>query len=156
MKKKFIIFLMIVLVIVAFRSYKISLSILKQREKPITKMKNEISLNINSGEQKDNTDFSVLPGTYDFTNEESVYTLMHYMINTKVTSDVIWGTLDLTKNRVKILINAVTVSNWNDKNKLLGILNRWENGDFSQAVDDHNYVWSRLGGKDGKATGIRK
>jgi len=57
---------------------------------------------------------------------------------------------------VRILTEAVTSSNWEDKNKLIEILNRWKNNDFSMAVEDHNYIWAKLGGKDGKATGVKK
>lgn len=35
--------------------------------------------------------------------------------------------------------------------KLREIVVRWQQGDFSQIVDDHNYVWDLLGGTVGRA-----
>jgi len=145
----------IVFAIVTFGSYEIFLSLQKQSEKPSAKVEKEVPKENKPVQQKDNTDFTVI-GDYDFTREEAIYNLMHYMINTKIKSDVIWGTLELTKNRVHILADAVNASSWSDKNQLLEILNRWKNDDFSLAVEDHNYILDKLGGKDGKATGIKK
>ncbi|WP_459500853.1 DUF6241 domain-containing protein [Bacillus sp. C1] len=31
---------------------------------------------------------------------------------------------------------------------MLDILERWEKGDFSQAVGEHNYIWEREGGEN--------
>ncbi len=36
--------------------------------------------------------------------------------------------------------------------KLFSIINRWEKGDFSQTVEEHNFLWSLQGGDTGKAT----
>jgi len=158
MKKKifFVMALVFVSILVAVGSYNIYLSHQKQLEKSVARQKEETPKDNKTIEQKDNTDFSVLAGDPDFTNEECIYHLMHYMINTKIESDAIWGTLELTKNRVRILIEAVNTSNWSDKDKLLEILKRWKNDDFSMAVEDHNYIWGKLGGKDGKATAVKK
>lgn len=36
--------------------------------------------------------------------------------------------------------------------KLFSIINRWEKGDFSQTVEEHNFLWNLEGGDTGKAT----
>ena len=39
-----------------------------------------------------------------------------------------------------------------EKEKYVEILNRWEKGDFSQAVEEHDYMWEQAGGESaGKA-----
>ncbi len=38
------------------------------------------------------------------------------------------------------------------KMKLFSIINRWEKGDFSQTVEEHNFLWNLEGGDTGKAT----
>ncbi|MFL0248715.1 DUF6241 domain-containing protein [Candidatus Clostridium stratigraminis] len=89
-------------------------------------------------------------------NEGAIYEIIHMMANTKVVADVTYATMDIKSDRVNALIKAVNRSNWNDKSRLIEILNRWKVGDFSQCVDDHNYVWAKLGGEIGKATELKK
>lgn len=150
-----IIILFFVSVAVGLGTYGTIIALSRQPVKQVVKVEKEKSKNNKPTKKVDNADFSII-GKVDFTNEECVYNSMHYMINTKIESNAIWGTLEITKNRVGILIKAVNASNWSDKEKLLEILNRWENDDFSQAVEDHNYVWSKLDGNIGKATGVKK
>jgi hypothetical protein len=88
--------------------------------------------------------------------EDCIYQIMHEMANTKVVADVTYATMDITPDRVNALIKAVNQTNWEDKSRLLEILNRWKTGDFSQGVEDHNYVWTKLGGEVGKATALKQ
>ena len=39
---------------------------------------------------------------------------------------------------------------------MLEVLTRWENNDFSNAVEEHNYFWKKLGGTIGKATSVKE
>ena len=39
---------------------------------------------------------------------------------------------------------------------MLEVLTRWENNDFSQAVEEHNYFWRKLGGTVGKAISLKE
>ena len=41
-----------------------------------------------------------------------------------------------------------------EKEKYVEILNRWEKGDFSQAVEEHDYMWEQAGGESGKSKKI--
>ena len=60
------------------------------------------------------------------------------------------------KKAIAELTATVNASTWEDKQDILNILNRWAVGDFSSVVTDHNYVWNKLGGDTGIATGIRE
>lgn len=82
---------------------------------------------------------------------------MHEMANTKIVAEdgLIWGEIQPTEEEINSLIKKVTNSNYEDKDKLLEILNRWKSGDFSKCVDDHNFLWKKLGGQVGKASKLR-
>lgn len=92
---------------------------------------------------------------FNLANEGVIYQLIHEMANTKVIAEEKYASIDITPERVEALIKAVNRSNWDDKARLLEMLNRWKNGDFSQAVEEHNYVWAKLGGEVGKATKLK-
>jgi hypothetical protein len=83
---------------------------------------------------------------------------MHEMANTKIVAEdgLIWGEIQPTEEEVSSLIQKVTNSNYEDKDKLLEILNRWKSGDFSNCVDEHNFMWKKLGGQVGKASKLRE
>jgi hypothetical protein len=85
-----------------------------------------------------------------------VWNQMHHMANTLIVADAIWGELFITEELVNGLILEVHHSQFDDKDRLLEILERWKKGDFRQGVDDHNYVWERLGGTVGRATDLRR
>lgn len=64
------------------------------------------------------------------------------------------GTIEITDERIdKLIANVNNCSGFDyaTKNMLLEILYRWKDGDFSQIVEDHNFIWERLGGTVGKA-----
>jgi len=86
--------------------------------------------------------------------KEAVYSEMHRMINTKIISEdgQVWGKEEITPVKCDELIDEVSKGNFKDKEKLLGFLARWKVRDFSEAVTEHNYIWSVLGGTTGKAT----
>lgn len=86
-----------------------------------------------------------------YRNVNAVYKDIHEMANTVIIADQIWGKEEITKERLNALIIEVTASNYESRKHLLDILNGWKNGDFSNVVNDHNYVWEKLGGTVGKA-----
>lgn len=87
-----------------------------------------------------------------------VFQKMHEMANTKIVAvdGLVWGEMEPTEESVNELIKEVSSSNYEDKEQLLQILNRWKNGDFSNCVDDHNFLWKKLGGQVGKASKLRQ
>ncbi|MFD3155918.1 DUF6241 domain-containing protein [Haloimpatiens sp. FM7330] len=89
-------------------------------------------------------------------SEMEVVDVMHKMANTKVIADKKWGFVKITKERIKNLKTIVSESNYKEKEKLLEILNKWEEGNFSEADKDHNFLWDKLGGTVGKAKGVLK
>ena len=94
----------------------------------------------------------------DYYPEADVYDIIHRMANTKIIAEnnKIWGELPMEPEEIQNLKGIVEKVNYEDREQLLDILNRWETGDFSQADKDHNYVWEKLGGTIGKAVGIKK
>jgi len=83
--------------------------------------------------------------------EVKVYEEIHKMANTKIEADKIVGEINITEERINSLIIEVSKSDFQDKEELLKCLYRWKNNDFSQAVNQHNYVWEKLGGEVGRA-----
>lgn len=87
--------------------------------------------------------------------ETCVWKEMHMMANSKIVADEIWGEIEITKERVDYLITEVLASNYRDKKRLLTILYNWKNEDYSNGVDEHNYLWKKLKGNVGKAYKLR-
>jgi len=86
----------------------------------------------------------------------SIYSDIHHMAHNVVIADDKWGYKDLTLENIEKLIDEVTKIEAHEeaKKEVLKILRRWKNGDFSKAHLDHNYVWGKLGGTVGRATGV--
>lgn len=86
-----------------------------------------------------------------------VFQKMHEMANTKIVAvdGLVWGEMEPTEESVNALIQEVSSSNYENKEQLLQILSRWKNGDFSNCVDDHNFLWKKLGGQVGKASKLK-
>lgn len=86
----------------------------------------------------------------------SIYTMMHEMANTKIVAEdgMIWGLQPMTKDRI-IAVRTALKKNDPSHKRLFEILDRWENKDFSQGVEDHNYLWKLLDGNVGKAVRLR-
>ena len=97
---------------------------------------------------KDNTYYSI----------ENIYDIIHRMSNSKIIAEdnKIWGRLPMDSNDISTLKNLIEKVDYKDRDYLLEILTRWENNDFSQIVDEHNYVWKKLGGTIGKAISIKE
>lgn len=91
--------------------------------------------------------------------EINVLNYIHWMSHQKVNAENKWGFYEITDERIDWLLDALdqtghTILNNEDYKE---ILTRWKNDDFTNIVDDHNYVWGIQGGTDeksGKATGV--
>lgn len=96
--------------------------------------------------------------TITVNNDKEILDTMHSMANTLIVPEdgQIWGKEPITKDNLTHLITAVTNSNIPSKEDLLTILNRWNSGDFSSAVEDHNKVWKLLDGTVGKAISLNE
>jgi hypothetical protein len=93
----------------------------------------------------------------DVKTERDVYDTIHMMANSKIIAGdgMIWGLRKITKNRVEQVQKAIQEHDITDP-RIVEMLNRWINQDFSQCVQDHNYIWEvYLNGQVGKAVRLR-
>lgn len=88
--------------------------------------------------------------------EKEVYDDMHRMANTKIIADEVWGEDEINEERLNKVIMEVMKSSFSDKEKLLTMLHNWKTGNFNNAVEEHNYLWEKLGGTVGKAKALKK
>ncbi|UDY80692.1 PRK06770 family protein [Geobacillus phage GR1] len=84
----------------------------------------------------------------------SVMDVMHKMTHQKIRAEDKWGAIPMTEDTINQVYEVVSNSDFDIKNDLLDILERWRKGDFSQADHDHNYIWNWQGGTIGKAYGL--
>ena len=87
--------------------------------------------------------------------EDTVKQDIHEMSHQKVYAGEKWGTpLKMSKQNIDRLIAVVehNKDNYGYADMYLSILKRWQKGDFSHAVQDHNAVWELQNGNVGKAT----
>ncbi|MGI8304983.1 DUF6241 domain-containing protein [Bacillus paranthracis] len=86
-------------------------------------------------------------------SEAEIISTMHRMVHQKVKSSEKWGFIEMTNKEIRGAKNAVeSGTNFKYKSELLSTLERWEKGDFSQTVEEHNFLWEIQGGDTGKAT----
>ncbi|MCI0768088.1 DUF6241 domain-containing protein [Bacillus sp. TL12] len=79
---------------------------------------------------------------------------MHKMLHQKVIADKKSGFILMSPDNIKKLRHMLDQSDkMPNKEKYADILERWEKGDFSQAVGEHNYIWEREGGENVGETG---
>ena len=94
----------------------------------------------------------------DYYPIEKIYDIIHRMSNTKIIAEdnQIWGKIEMDHEYITSLKNLIEKVDYADKDYMLEVLTRWENNDFSNAVEEHNYFWKKLGGTVGKATGLKE
>lgn len=78
---------------------------------------------------------------------------IHKMSHQKIRADVKHGFYEITDERIDWLLEAVRLHDFPQKSLYEGILVRWQEGDFSQVVEDHNSIWRLQDGEIGQATG---
>lgn len=103
-------------------------------------------------EQKDGV-FINLPITEN-SQEYEVVRAMHHMTHQKIVATQKWGTIPMSKKNAEKVRDILKNSNFEKKEELLAIAERWVNRDFSKIVEDHNYFWDTQEGNIGKATGV--
>ncbi|WP_335398145.1 DUF6241 domain-containing protein [Bacillus sp. JJ1533] len=86
--------------------------------------------------------------------ESEVIAAMHHMTHQKVKAHKKWGAKPMIPDTINEIYEVVSKSDFTRKEDLLAILERWKNGDFSQADDDHNYFWNYQNGNTGEAYGL--
>ncbi|MGG7058357.1 DUF6241 domain-containing protein [Clostridium nigeriense] len=80
------------------------------------------------------------------------------MSNTKIVAEdnQIWGMIEMDPEYITSLKTLIEKVDYQDRDYMLEVLTRWQNNDFSQAVDEHNYFWRKLGGTVGKAISLKE
>jgi predicted Abi (CAAX) family protease len=89
---------------------------------------------------------------------EKIYDILHRMSNTKIIAEdnQIWGRISMDPEYIASLKSLVEKVDYKDKDYMLEVLSRWENNNFSKAVEEHNYFWKKLGGTIGKAISLKE
>lgn len=79
--------------------------------------------------------------------------IIHAMSHQKVKSEVKWSVHLITKQRLERLLEIAKMNKdeYERGQLYIDILSRWVEGDFSQAVEEHNEIWTILQGNVGKA-----
>ena len=90
----------------------------------------------------------------DTPEEHEVIEVMHHMSHQKVKADDKWGAKPMIPDTINEIYDIISKSDFPRKEELLAIAERWKNGDFSRADDDHNYFWDYQNGTIGKAYGL--
>ena len=89
-------------------------------------------------------------------NNEAIK-LIHSLANTLVKAEYKWQCSEVTPKTIDMALEGVEkIKDDYDKMHLRNSLIKWQDGDFSNAVDVHNYVWEMLDGTIGKAKELDK
>ena len=90
-------------------------------------------------------------------DEKRVYVKMHELINSKIVSidKLYYGEQDITPTVCDQLLQIIKDNKFSDDTKLTSYINNWKKKDFSNAVEQHNYIWDKLGRGEGKAISLR-
>jgi hypothetical protein len=100
-----------------------------------------------TGSMSDN--YGELPETLDGT---AILKAMNEMCHQKVVANDKWGAVEMNKENIHKLQKAAKSEIGNEE--VIEILNKWDQGDFSDIVSDHNEILGIQGGTIGEATGV--
>lgn len=88
----------------------------------------------------------------DITQESQFLNAIHYMTHQKVQANSKQGALEITPERIAIMLEqAEAFSDSEHYPFYIEVLTAWNEGDFSNAVYAHNYVWTNKDGDIGEA-----
>lgn len=93
-------------------------------------------------------------GIDNTSSEYKVIEVMHKMTHQKVKAEEKWGAIPMVPDTINRVYEIVNNSNFDRKDQLLAILEKWKAGNFAAVDDDHNYFWQYQGGTVGQAYGI--
>lgn len=79
---------------------------------------------------------------------------IHAMSHQKVQAKEKWSYFKITDERIDFLLSQLEINKYEYEETYEGILTSWKDGDFSDAVSDHNKIWRIQEGTIGKATGL--
>jgi hypothetical protein len=87
-------------------------------------------------------------------SENLMQQYIHAMSHQKVAAKEKWSFFEITDERIDYLLNQLEINKYKHEGTYEDILTSWKEGDFSDAVSDHNKVWRIQEGTIGKATGL--
>lgn len=93
-------------------------------------------------------------GIDNSSSEYKVIEVMHKMTHQKVKADEKWGAIPMMPDTINRVYEIVNNSDFDRKDQLLAILEKWKAGNFKEVDDDHNYFWQYQDGTVGEAHGI--
>ncbi|TMU84110.1 hypothetical protein FGG79_18430 [Bacillus sp. BHET2] len=79
---------------------------------------------------------------------------IHAMSHQKVQAKEKWSYFKITDERIDFLLSQLEINQYDYEETYKDILTSWKEGDFSEAVSDHNKIWRIQEGTIGKATGL--
>lgn len=87
-------------------------------------------------------------------SEKLIQQYIHAMSHQKVEAEEKWSFYQITDERIDFLLSQLEVNNYKYEPTYEKILTRWKNGDFTEAVSDHNAIWRIQDGNVGIATDL--
>jgi Family of unknown function (DUF6241) len=87
-------------------------------------------------------------------SEDLIQQYIHAMSHQKVEAEEKWSFFEITPERIDYLLSQLEINKYNYKDRYKQILTNWQNGDFSEAVSDHNFIWRLKNGNVGIATDL--
>ena len=90
-------------------------------------------------------------------NEYEVVNIIHQMSNSiiKPADGKKYGVIEITPEKIDIVLNSLqNINNEGARNYLENELTKWKEGNFSNGVQVHNYVWHMLDGQIGIASSL--
>lgn len=88
--------------------------------------------------------------------ETHIQQYIHAMSHQKVQAKEKWSFFEITGERIDFLLSQLETNKYDHEDLYRGILKNWKEGDFSNAVKDHNSIWRLQDGTIGKATALLK
>ncbi|MRH44172.1 hypothetical protein GH741_16135 [Aquibacillus halophilus] len=90
---------------------------------------------------------------YETMSNDSILQEIHKMTHQKVMAKHKWGSVEITRQRVeKIYAEIEKKEDFQNQAVILNLLSPWLEGNFDNAVEVHNQVWSIQDGTIGKAS----
>lgn len=87
----------------------------------------------------------------EYRMQTAIHSLVHQKVATEDSKK--WGVLQITQPRVKRLLEVAELNHgfYEHGDQYISILESWAVGDFSNAVEHHNFIWNIQSGNVGKA-----
>lgn len=106
---------------------------------------------VNQSSSSNSNDVSKITSEYDVVN--FIHKMSNGIIN--ASDGKKFGIVEITPDNIDLALDSIKLINNEDAKKYLNSqLNRWKKGDFSNAVQVHNYVWHMLNGNIGIASSL--